>query len=149
VWGQHRRLDAGGALFVADAFLQGEIAMALPVKPVLIVDDDADVREVLGQFLALEGFSVETARNGREALERLHRGERPGLILLDLMMPVMDGCSFRAEQARDPQIAAIPVVVISAVHDASQRASKMGVEGWMMKPLEFDRLAGMVSHYCV
>jgi two-component system chemotaxis response regulator CheY len=122
--------------------------MTLPVKPVLIVDDDPDVRDVLGQFLTLEGFSVETARNGREALERLHNGELPGLILLDLMMPVMDGCTFRLEQAQDPHIAAIPVVVISAVHDANRRASKMGVDGCMMKPLEFDRLAGLVSQYC-
>jgi CheY-like chemotaxis protein len=81
-------------------------------------------------------------------LDRLRQGDLPGLILLDLMMPVMAGCAFRLEQERDPQIATIPVVVISAVHDARRRASGMGVADWMSKPIEFDRLAGLASRYC-
>jgi two-component system response regulator MprA len=118
------------------------------VKWILVVDDDPDVREVLQQFLPLEGYEVSTATNGREALERLHTGQPPGLILLDLMMPEMDGFAFRAEQRSDPTLAPIPVVIITAVHDAKRSAAKLGITEWMSKPVEFDQLAGMASRYC-
>lgn len=81
---------------------------------ILIVDDDTDVREVLGELLADEGYATRTCPNGRAALEMLRGGARPGLILLDLMMPVMDGWQFRAEQLRDASLRSIPVVVMTA-----------------------------------
>jgi CheY-like chemotaxis protein len=118
------------------------------VKWILVVDDDPDVREVLQQFLTLEGYEVSTATNGREALERLHTGQLPGLILLDLMMPEMDGFAFRAKQRSDPTLAPIPVVIITAVHDAKRSAAKLGVSEWMVKPVEFDELVDMASRYC-
>ena len=118
------------------------------VKWILIVDDDPDVRDVLQQFLTLEGYKVCTATNGLKALERLHKGPKPGLILLDLMMPVMDGFAFRAEQRRDPALAPIPVVIITAVHDAKRSAATLGINEWMSKPVEFDRLVGVASRYC-
>jgi two-component system, chemotaxis family, chemotaxis protein CheY len=118
------------------------------VKWILVVDDDPDVREVLQQFLTLEGYEVSTAANGREALERLHTGQLPGLILLDLMMPEMDGFAFRAQQRSDPALAPIPVVIITAGHDAKRSAAKLGVSEWMFKPVEFDQLVGMASRYC-
>jgi CheY-like chemotaxis protein len=82
-------------------------------RPVLVVDDDAEVRQLLRRMLELEGFSVVEAENGRVALERL-RGESPSLILLDLMMPEMDGFEFVAELRRHEGWRAIPVVVITA-----------------------------------
>jgi len=82
---------------------------------ILIVDDDNDVRSALSEMLEEEGFSVEGAPNGREALARLRGGTvHPCVILLDLMMPGMDGWDFRTEQMRDPRLAEVPVVIVSA-----------------------------------
>jgi CheY-like chemotaxis protein len=82
---------------------------------ILIVDDDNDVRSALSEMLEEEGFSVEGAPNGREALARLRGGKvHPAVILLDLMMPGMDGWDFRSEQMQDPKLALVPVVIVSA-----------------------------------
>ena len=110
------------------------------MKSILIVDDDADVREMLSQFFSIEGYQVATARNGQEALDHLRQGELADLILLDLMMPVMDGWQFRVEQQRDPHLAPIPVVILSAVYNARERASLLGAVDYMQKPVEFDKL---------
>jgi CheY-like chemotaxis protein len=110
------------------------------LKSILIVDDDADVREMLSQFFSIEGYSVATARNGKDALDTLRQGADVDLILLDLMMPVMDGWQFRVEQQRDPKLAGIPVVVLSAVYNARERAGLLGAVDYMQKPVEFDKL---------
>jgi CheY-like chemotaxis protein len=81
---------------------------------ILIVDDDRDIRELLGELLTDEGFEIEAAWNGAEALKRLRAGFRPHVIILDLMMPVMDGLTFRAEQKLSPELAAIPVIGVTA-----------------------------------
>ena len=81
---------------------------------VFVVEDDADTREMLCRFLELEGYHVESAVNGQQALERLHAGAHPSVILLDLMMPVMDGWQFRHAQAQDAALSTIPVIVVSA-----------------------------------
>lgn len=82
--------------------------------PILIVDDDTDVREVLADLLSDEGYEIRACANGRAALEALRDGTSPRLILLDLMMPEMDGWQFRAEQLRDAALRDIPVVVMTA-----------------------------------
>src|SRR3954466_3369212 len=81
---------------------------------VMIVEDDADTREMLERFLELEGFDVRTAANGQLALEALQADGTPCVILLDLMMPVMNGWQFREVQVRDPRFSRIPVVVVTA-----------------------------------
>ena len=81
---------------------------------ILLVDDDESIREILGQILTDEGYEVTEATDGRAALDHLRGGTRPDLILLDLMMPVLDGWRFRTEQLRDPKLAVIPVVIITA-----------------------------------
>lgn len=81
---------------------------------VLIVDDDRDIREVLGELLADEGFAVEASWNGQTALSRLREGFRPDVILLDIMMPAMDGLTFRGLQRQDPELAKIPVLGVTA-----------------------------------
>ena len=81
---------------------------------VLIIDDDRDIRETLGELLVEEGFAVEAAWNGETASARLQAGFRPDVIVLDMMMPVMDGRSFRAWQRSHPELAHIPVIGISA-----------------------------------
>lgn len=114
--------------------------------PVLIVEDDADLREMMAQLLALEGFRATTVSNGREALTYLERGDRPDLILLDLMMPIMDGWEFRRRQVQDASIAGVPVVVLSALDPA--RGADLGGTAFLKKPLDFDRLLALVRRFC-
>jgi CheY-like chemotaxis protein len=115
--------------------------------PVLIVEDDADLREMMAQLLALEGFAAATVANGREALEYLQdHHDRPHVILLDLMMPVMDGWEFRRQQKADPALADLPVIVLSALDAA--RAEDVRAEAFLKKPLDFDRLVQLVRAYC-
>ena len=115
--------------------------------PVLIVEDDADLREMMAQLLSLEGYNTATVANGREALDYLHDGhERPDVILLDLMMPVMDGWEFRRKQQADPSLADVPVIVLSALDQS--RAVDVNAEAFLKKPLDFDRLLQLVRHYC-
>src|SRR5262245_35120462 len=103
-------------------------------KRVLIVEDDEDVRAALAAFLEGEGHSVTEAAHGADALTRLQEPNEICLIVLDLWMPVMDGWQFRAAQKKDPALAAVPVVVITADPSAKQRARDFGEAGWMTKP---------------
>jgi CheY-like chemotaxis protein len=114
---------------------------------VMVVDDDQDLRSTLAEILAEEGYGVLTATDGRDALERL-RGttHRPCVILLDLMMPIMDGHAFYAEQHRDPDLAEIPVVILSA-HATMRDAIPADVE-YLPKPTRLDSLLDVVSRYC-
>ncbi len=82
--------------------------------PIFVVDDDTDLRETLGELLLEEGYDARLCENGRVALEQLRRGERPRLILLDLMMPEMNGWQFREAQLEDAELRDIPVVVMTA-----------------------------------
>jgi CheY-like chemotaxis protein len=117
--------------------LAGEVA---PRPKVLIVDDDRDIREILGEMLAEEGYIIEAAWNGAEALRRLRSGFRPNLIILDIMMPVMDGLAFRAEQKQSPDLAAIPVIGVTA-------ATAFGDADFecLRKPLRFDTLVKRIQ----
>jgi CheY-like chemotaxis protein len=110
---------------------------------VMVVEDDAFIRELIVQVLAGEGFASIVARNGAEALQRL-RDEHlhPALILLDLMMPVMNGWQFRAEQLKDPELAGIPVVVMSASYEGDVPA-----EAHIGKPFGIDVLLDTVSRF--
>jgi len=117
-----------------------------PHCPVLIVEDDADLREMMAQLLTLEGFKATTVANGREALQYLGNGAKPEVILLDLMMPVMDGWEFRRRQQADPQMSRVPVIVLSALDQG--RATGLAPNAFLKKPLDFDRLLELVRHYC-
>jgi CheY-like chemotaxis protein len=114
--------------------------------PVLIVEDDEDLREMMAQLLTLEGFDAATVANGREALDYLNRSTKPELILLDLMMPVMDGWEFRRQQKADPALAPVPVIVLSALDQS--RAANVDAAAFLKKPLDFDRLLALVRTYC-
>jgi CheY-like chemotaxis protein len=85
---------------------------------ILLVEDDPATRGAMKMVLEWEGYRVECAANGQEALRRLMAGERPSIILLDLNMPVMDGRQLREEMQREPSLAAIPIVTVSAAEDA-------------------------------
>jgi CheY-like chemotaxis protein len=115
-------------------------------RTVLVVEDDVDVRESLVEVLADRGYILLAAANGKEALEMLRGGgTKPGLILLDIMMPVMDGQQFRAAQLEDPELAAIPVIVLSAHAKVADLMRQMGVCGFLRKPVELKHLLAAVD----
>ncbi len=114
---------------------------------VLIVEDDHDTREMLERFLQLEGFGVRTAANGEAALESLRREGNPCVILLDLMMPVMNGWQFREVQSQDPSLAKVPVVVVTAAGPQSGIPA-IHADGWISKPVDFERLLATIGGFC-
>lgn len=113
---------------------------------VLVVDDDPDICEVMQLILEPRGYRVVTAESGIEALRILRAGEEPCLVLLDLMMPGMDGLQFRTEQLHDPALAAIPVVMISAGGDVAAKAATVGLEG-LLKPIDLDVLLATLERF--
>jgi len=115
---------------------------------ILVVEDDDDVRGALAAVLAARGYPVVEADNGRTALQHLRTKGPFCMILLDLFMPDMNGWAFREEQTRDPEIAAVPVVVITADTSAAERISGDGIIGAMTKPVEFERLLAMIGQHC-
>lgn len=115
--------------------------------PVLVVDDDADVRFGLVEILADEGFEVASAVHGAEALELLRAGLQPALILLDLRMPVMDGEAFCERWREDEALARLPVVIISADANAVERARRCGATGILEKPVDLDVLLNTIEKY--
>jgi CheY-like chemotaxis protein len=117
-------------------------------KSILIVEDDDAVREALAAFLEGEGYGVAEAAHGEEALRHLRSSGSFCLILLDLMMPVMNGWEFRSRQLLDPALAGIPVVVVSADDSVARKAADVGAAGYMAKPIEFDQLLEHVRRHC-
>ena len=115
---------------------------------ILVVDDDPDILETTRFVLECAGYRVSTAANGTEALTRLHAEAAPCVILLDLMMPVMNGWEFRAEQARDPGLAAIPVIVVTGAGKAAPEAVSLGAACLLEKPVDLTTLLSMVQLYC-
>jgi CheY-like chemotaxis protein len=104
-------------------------------KAILVVEDDADIRDSMEELLGDEGYQVVSAVHGLDALTRLRAAaELPGLILLDLMMPEMDGYAFRAEQLKDPKLSGIPVVLMSAGGDLDNKAKQLSAQGVLKKP---------------
>ena len=115
---------------------------------VLIVEDDPDFRDALQTLLTVHGLDVFCALDGQEALDMLHRGLRPCVILLDMMMPRMSGPEFRREQQDDPRLNAIPVVVLSASANGRAEARAMGISEFMRKPIDIDELVNTVYRHC-
>lgn len=116
---------------------------------VLIVEDDLEIRESLIEALEDEGYEAVGAGNGLEALDRLRGpGPQPCLIFLDLMMPRMDGRAFRQEQLRHPELASIPVVVISAFRDVTHVAEEMQAAALLKKPFQLHELVTVTRQHC-
>ena len=111
---------------------------------VLVVDDDPDILEALSEILEAEGFQIRRARHGKEALERL-TPEPPQLILLDLMMPVMDGWEFAHQLRQQPGGKDIPIIVLSADRNVAVKAREIGASGHLAKPFELNDLLGLVQ----
>jgi len=109
---------------------------------VLVVDDESDIREAVAEVLADEGYVVHGAGDGAEALRKA-RAVHPDIVLLDLMMPGMNGWEFRAAQKGDPELSDIPVVVLSALG----RVAGMDAAGFIQKPFDLDELLDAVREY--
>jgi|SRR6476660_2049615 CheY-like chemotaxis protein len=118
-------------------------------KLILIVEDDLDVSRLLAEILEAEGYRTATAANGCEALNHLRKNSHyPDLILLDMMMPIMDGWKFREEQQKLPALASIPVLTVTADGDARGKAASIQAAGYLSKPLQIDSLLDEVERIC-
>jgi CheY-like chemotaxis protein len=120
-----------------------------PNDTVLVVDDDSAVRTALKELFETEGYAVAVAANGRAALNHLRGGLRPSVVLLDLMMPVMDGWDFRAEQLNDPLLKQIPVFILTAAGFSNETIrTQFGQIPFVPKPPPHDELLAMVRRIC-
>ncbi|MEO8192183.1 MAG: response regulator [Acidobacteriota bacterium] len=118
------------------------------METVLVVEDDPELLEALSDALESEGYGVGRARHGLDALGQLRAGKRPCLILLDLMMPIMNGWQFRHEQRQDSELSRIPVVVVSAKTDSAQHAAWLEADAYIEKPVSLQTLLETVHRYC-
>lgn len=117
------------------------------MKLVLVVEDDRFIRESLLELLQSEGYTAVGSENGQEALDYLDAtSELPSIILLDLMMPIMDGWQFRKLQLQNSRIAHLPVVVLTA--DAKDK-SILNVQGWIRKPITINEILGTVARLAI
>lgn len=122
--------------------------MPVPSCAVLVVEDDRSIRDMLIENLEDVGFAVVGASNGLDAWNQLQQGLRPCLILLDLMMPYMNGLQFRTLQQADPSLAGIPVVILTAVQNPPEAAQRLQVQQWLSKPLDIEQLIQIVRAHC-
>lgn len=117
------------------------------MKRILVVEDDTSIRELLVELLESEGYEVASAVNGLEGLKYLQTNHNPNLILIDLMMPVMDGYSFRTEQLKNPQWSSIPTVVMSAEANAKEKMKNFNITAFLSKPVELETILKTVAQY--
>jgi CheY-like chemotaxis protein len=112
---------------------------------ILLVDDDRELRDMLAALLIKDGFEIDVASDGQDALEKA-RANHPALIVLDMIMPGMDGWTFRAHQRYDAALAAIPVVILSAVPIA--RLQNVGAAAALQKPFTYEQFVSTVREHC-
>ena len=115
---------------------------------ILIVEDDSALREALAQVLSDEGYDLLSARDGLEAVNCLKNGNRPDVILLDLSMPVVNGWEFRMFQKRDPELARIPVVIITAGGYSREEVAWLEPSALIPKPVDLDVLLSVIRRFC-
>jgi CheY-like chemotaxis protein len=118
-------------------------------KTVLVVEDNNIAREGLALVLRRRGYNVAVAADGAEALESLRRGPHPDVILLDMLLPVLDGWDFLQERKHHPALANIPVVITTALSIADQEwAESLGADGYLRKPIEVGVLLDAIRRHC-
>src|SRR5215831_3565822 len=112
----------------------------MTTEPIMIVEDDPNTRSDLAAILRDEGYTVVEVGNGLEAIGQLDSGILPCLIILDLMMPVMNGWEFREQMLRKPTLAEIPVLLLSGAADVREQSKNMMAKGFIEKPIRINRL---------
>jgi CheY-like chemotaxis protein len=125
------------------------VGYATQKTPVLVVDDNDEIRQSLGFLLEARGYAVSTAVDGIDALGQLHGGLRPTVVILDLNMPRMDGRRLRQRMLEDDDLNALPVVILSAAQDIERIAYSLRAADYMPKPCNIDRLCVMLRTYCM
>jgi CheY-like chemotaxis protein len=118
------------------------------MDPILIIEDDEDVRDSLDELLTMRGYKVFGAANGREALDRMETGLAPCIIILDLMLPVMNGWDFRQHQLADLRWRHIPTIVLSGINDVSLESERLQAVKFFSKPIDFNSLFEAVDRFC-
>ena len=117
---------------------------------ILVIDDDEDLRESLIAYLEDHGYATTGAVNGKHALDILSDpSEQPSLIVLDLMMPIMDGRMFREAQLTSPKLGAIPVILISAYDNAAEIAQELNIDAHLSKPIDPDNFLRLIEDLTV
>jgi CheY-like chemotaxis protein len=119
-----------------------------PHKVVLVIDDDRDIREAIHDLLAVEGYRTAEARDGGTALDYLRSQPAPGVILLDWNMAPVNGAQFMSEFSRDPGLATIPVVLLTADSRAEAKARAQGLSTLLTKPVDVEMLLAIAARYC-
>lgn len=121
-----------------------------PCKTLLLAEDNIDIRECLTEALEMEGYQVHATCNGKEALDWLQTQKEPALVLLDLMMPVMNGWEFLDAQQADKKLSSHPVVVLSAVASSRNLSSKTSARAaaYLTKPVDLHHLLTTVRRFC-
>lgn len=114
-------------------------------QSILVVEDDSDIREALIDVLESEGYHAVSATNGKEALDLLHEIQKPCLVLLDMMMPIMNGQEFLECVMKDSYLAPIPVLIVSAIADKTNTKGAIGI---IKKPVDIDTVLKIVDEYC-
>jgi len=118
-------------------------------REILIIEDDSEIRNTMIDFLEDEGFVVRAAENGAQGISILQESETlPGLIFLDIMMPVMDGIEFRSTQLKDVNYSKIPTVIFSADGRVNQKVDTAGTVEVLKKPVELDDVINLANKYC-
>jgi len=115
---------------------------------ILLVEDDRELHAAMTAILEAEGYRVIGAFDGEEAINRLHEGARPSVVVLDLMLPRKDGLQVRAEQLADPALAAIPVILYSGDAGLAEAATAFRVRHWFRKPIDFGAMLEAIAYYC-
>jgi CheY-like chemotaxis protein len=112
---------------------------------ILVIEDDDDIRNAIVDLLETEGYITQSAINGKDALDKLTEISKPCLVLLDMMMPIMNGRQFLDVVMKDSRLAPIPVLIVSAIADKS---NTQGSVGFLKKPIDIDIVLDVVSQYC-
>ena len=115
---------------------------------VMVVEDDVILRMSLAMLLTMEGYQVIKAKHGEEALLKLESMGRPCIIILDLMMPVMDGITFRAEQLKRAAFADVPVIIVTGHEDAKNIAAAVSAHALLQKPYKPEQVIDLVKRHC-